>query len=219
MKKQIQTIEIPLEIKAASAAGKIEGYGAIFGVEDAGGDTIAPGAFTASIAKTKADGRPLPMLWGHNPTDPVGSWHEFAEDAKGLFVKGQALVETTRGRDTLAFVKAGVISGLSIGYRTLVDEIDREGDTRTIKEAELWEVSLVTFPMQSDARVLDVKALTGMTERDIERVLRDGGFSAREAKAVISRCADLGGARDAHANRETARIDLAAERLLGAMRS
>lgn len=217
---KIKRLEVDLEIKSASDAGEIVGYGSVYGVEDKGGDIVAPGAFSKSLEALRGKGRSVPMLWQHDPGDPVGVWEEIKEDSRGLHMKGRALTDTTRGRDAVAFLKAKAISGLSIGFKTLVEDMDRKTGVRTIKEGELWEVSLVTFPMNDDARVMSVKAddVASMTEREIERALRDAGLSAREAKAVVSQCMNLGAQRDAAAIKEAALAEDKARRLLAAIR-
>ena len=92
------------------------------------------------------------MLWQHDPAQPIGVWDEVREDERGLFVKGRILTEVERGREAVALIEAGAIDGLSIGYRTLRSVKDGKGGRR-LSELELWEVSLVTFPMLPDARV------------------------------------------------------------------
>jgi HK97 family phage prohead protease len=57
-----------------------------------------------------------------------------------------------RAREAAALIAAGAIDGLSIGYRTVKATKDERG-RRRLDELELWEVSLVTFPMLPDARV------------------------------------------------------------------
>ena len=92
------------------------------------------------------------MLWQHDPAQPIGVWDEVREDAKGLWVKGRILTDVARGREAAALIGAGAIDGLSIGYRTVKSRKDDKGG-RLLSELELWEVSLVTFPMLPDARV------------------------------------------------------------------
>jgi hypothetical protein len=92
------------------------------------------------------------MLWQHDPAQPIGVWDEVREDASGLFVKGRILTEVEKGREAVALLAAGAIDGLSIGYRTLKAQRDGKGQ-RLLAEVELWEVSLVTFPMLPEARV------------------------------------------------------------------
>ena len=130
----------------------ISGYASLFGVRDQGGDVVAPGAYARSLSALAAKGRKVRMLWQHDPTLPIGIWDEVREDGRGLYVKGRILVDVARGREAAALLAAGAMDGLSIGYRTLRAERDGKGQ-RLLAELELWEVSLVTFPMLPDARV------------------------------------------------------------------
>lgn len=133
-----------------SEGAVVSGYASLFGLRDQGGDVVAKGAYTASLAAAK--GRAVKMLWQHDPTQPIGVWDEVREDATGLFVKGRILTAVDRGREAAALLEAGAIDGLSIGYRTVKSTRDDKGN-RVLSELELWEVSLVTFPMQAEARV------------------------------------------------------------------
>ncbi|WP_312528752.1 HK97 family phage prohead protease [Paracoccus sp. (in: a-proteobacteria)] len=140
----------------------IEGYASLFGLSDQGGDTVRAGAFAASLARLRQKGERVRMLWQHDPTRPIGVWDEIHEDAKGLWVKGRLLPEVAQAREAAALIAAGAIDGLSIGYRTVSAEragIEGADKSRAVKgrriltELDLWEVSLVTFPMLPDARV------------------------------------------------------------------
>ena len=126
----------------------ISGYASLFGKSDQGGDTVEKGAYGASLAK----GRGVKMLWQHDPTQPIGVWDEVREDATGLWVKGRLLTDVAKGREAASLIAAKAIDGLSIGYRTVKARKDDKGG-RLLSELELWEVSLVTFPMLPDARV------------------------------------------------------------------
>ena len=130
----------------------VEGYASLFGRRDQGGDTVAKGAYAASLKALGTAGRRVKMLWQHDPAQPIGVWDDVREDATGLYVKGRILTEVEKGREAAALLTAGAIDGLSIGYRTLRAEKDAKG-RRILSELELWEVSLVTFPMLPDARV------------------------------------------------------------------
>lgn len=147
-----------LEVKFAGGAPRlsegyvIEGYASLFGLTDQGGDAVVPGAFSASLKRLSARGDKVRMLWQHDPTRPIGVWDEIAEDEKGLWVKGRLLPEVAQAREAAALIEAGAIEGLSIGYRTIRAERDRKGQ-RALAEVELWEVSLVTFPMLPEAKV------------------------------------------------------------------
>jgi HK97 family phage prohead protease len=131
---------------------RVEGYASLFGKRDQGGDVVQQGAYAASLLRLTTQGRAVKMLWQHDPTQPIGVWDEVREDAVGLWVKGRILPEVDKGREAVALLAAGAIDGLSIGYRTVRAERDGKGQ-RLLSELELWEVSLVTFPMLPEARV------------------------------------------------------------------
>lgn len=130
----------------------ISGYASLFGLTDQGNDVVDAGAYSASLGRGLQKNRTVKMLWQHDPTQPIGVWDEVREDAKGLWVKGRILTDVAKGREAAALIEAGAIDGLSIGYRTVKSSKDGAGK-RHLSELELWEVSLVTFPMLPDARV------------------------------------------------------------------
>jgi HK97 family phage prohead protease len=170
---------LSLEWKADDQ-GMIEGYGSVFDVVDQGGDIIAPGAFRQSLAS----GRKVKMLYQHDPSSVVGVWNTLEEDGKGLRVAGKLLTSVKAGAEAYEYVKAGAIDGLSIGYRT-VKSMDRNGK-RVIMQAELWEVSLVTFPMNEMARIDAVKAAE-MSRDEIERMLTlRAGLSRSVARKLLA---------------------------------
>ncbi|MEL6840856.1 MAG: HK97 family phage prohead protease [Pseudomonadota bacterium] len=126
----------------------ISGYASLFGKADQCGDVVERGAYVASLAR----GHGVKMLWQHDPAQPIGVWDEVREDDRGLWVKGRLLTDVAKGREAASLIGAGAIDGLSIGYRTVKARKDDKGN-RLLSELELWEVSLVTFPMLPDARV------------------------------------------------------------------
>ncbi|SLN46096.1 Caudovirus prohead protease [Roseovarius albus] len=130
----------------------IEGYASRFDDRDRGGDIVQPGAYAGSLERLRAEGRQVKMLWQHDPAQPIGVWDEVREDAKGLYVKGRLLENVAKAREAAALIAARAIDGLSIGYRTVKAVKDDKG-ARLLQELELWEVSLVTFPMLPSARV------------------------------------------------------------------
>jgi HK97 family phage prohead protease len=132
--------------------GRIEGYASLFGEPDQSGDVVERGAFAASLRALQGSGRRVKFLWQHDPATPIGVWTEVAEDTCGLRVAGQILPGVARGADAIALIAAGAIDGLSIGYRTIRAAPNHETAGRTLSEIELWEVSLVTFPMLPAAR-------------------------------------------------------------------
>lgn len=175
---------VKLELKAGSQ-GAVEGYASRFGEIDNGGDSVAPGAFKASLDALTDSQRRVKMLWQHDPSQPIGVWDTVSEDQTGLFVKGRILTDVAKGRETLALIENGAVDGLSIGYRTIRAERGAEGQ-RVLKELELWEVSVVTFPMQQSARIDAAKAV-GLTKVDLERVLmHDAGLTRTVARRLMA---------------------------------
>ena len=161
---------------------RIEGYASVFNLADQGGDVVMPGAYTAALRRLAESGRQVKMLWQHDPAQPIGVWEEVREDGTGLHVKGRLLTEVARGREAAALIAAGAIDGLSIGYRTRQAERSAEGH-RLLKELELWEVSLVTFPMLPEARV-GAKGDAPDAD-DLERALAEALTRARQDLADL----------------------------------
>ncbi len=151
----------------------IEGYASLFGLTDGGGDVVAKGAYAGSLGRLGTSGIRVKMLWQHDPAQPIGVWDTVREDERGLWVRGRILRDVARGREAAALIEAGAIDGLSIGYRTLKAVRDKEG-RRRLEEVELWEVSLVTFPMLAEARVgAKGDAPLGPAAFDLAAALRD----------------------------------------------
>ncbi|MEG8220124.1 phage major capsid protein [Sphingomonas sp. HH69] len=148
-----------LEVKfATDEAGTLTGYASVFeGEPDSYGDVIARGAFTRSLAEHKAAGSAPLLLWQHDPSEPIGVWLALREDATGLHVTGKLILETRRGQEAYALLKAGALNGLSIGFRTRASE-RRNGGGRVLQDLELIEISLVSIPAATRARVTGVKA-------------------------------------------------------------
>lgn len=157
------------------------GYASLFGAVDQGGDIVEPGAYTKSLATLKSTGRRVKMLWQHDAREPIGIWDEVREDDKGLWVKGRLLDSVARGREASALIEAGAIDGLSIGYRTTKATKNTKGQ-RLLTELELWEVSLVTFPMLPSARVSE-KSETA----DLDATLRNMAAAFEDARADLAR--------------------------------
>lgn len=185
---ELELKSLPLEVKAIEESGTFEGYVAAFGNVDDWSDVIEPGAFKKSLAAhKKAKSKPA-LLWQHDRKQPLGTWEDMKEDDTGLLAKGNLLVhDVYRAKEAYALLKAGAISGLSIGYWARDYSIDQKTGIRTLKEIELIEASLVTFPANGRARVTGVKSADIKTIREFEAFLRDaGGFSANEAKRIAS---------------------------------
>ena len=186
----MKRVDATFAIKSLTDDGSVSGYASVFDVEDAYKDVIIPGAFSATLEKWNEKKRFPPMLWQHKTDVPIGLYTTMVEDSHGLYVEGRFITETTSGRDAYLLAKAGVVNGMSIGYQTVADEYDSKKDVRILKQVDLWEVSLVTFPANSAAVVGEVRAAMNQEEpptiRMIETVLRDAGLSKTQAKALLA---------------------------------
>lgn len=175
-----------LEIKEISDAGEFEGYGAVFGNVDNGGDVLVSGCFSNSLIKVPAER--VKMLWQHDPSSVIGKFTEMREDAKGLWCAGRLNLKIQKAAEAYELLKDGSIDGMSIGYRTTKDEVDRAMGVRRLLAVDLMEISIVTFPMNGNALVQRVKSGDLPTEREIEELLtRDAGLSSKMAKAFIAK--------------------------------
>ena len=135
--------------------GRVEGYASLFGEIDQARDMVMPGAFADTL---KARGiRRIPMLFQHDPAEPVGIWSELREDHRGLYARGRLIPDVERARELLSLVKAGAVDGLSIGFRTVKGRVDPRTRIRRLYAVDLWEISIVTFPLLAGARVRAVK--------------------------------------------------------------
>ncbi|MEA2956951.1 MAG: uncharacterized protein QOJ58_2451, partial [Alphaproteobacteria bacterium] len=135
--------------------GAIEGYASLFGEVDQARDMVMPGAFTQTLKQRGL--RKIPMLFQHDPSEPVGVWLDLAEDWRGLKARGRLIPDVMRARELLSLLKAGAVDGLSIGYRTVRGQIDPKTRVRRLYQVDLWEISIVTFPLLNGARVSAVK--------------------------------------------------------------
>lgn len=186
-----QRLDVPLKLKSVSDSGEFEGYGSVFGVKDCFDDIVVPGAFTKSLSLWREKGSLPAMLWQHDMQEPIGIYTEMKEDEVGLFVRGRLLIDDDPlAKRAHAHMKAGSLTGLSIGYALKDYEYDRTKEAFLLKEIDLWEVSPVTFPANDEARVSDVKSSFARGEmpspKSIERVLRDVGLSKSQAKAFMA---------------------------------
>jgi len=176
--------------------GTVEGYASLFGEIDQARDMMMRGAFAATL-KTRGLRR-IPMLFQHDPAEPVGVWLELREDHRGLWARGRLIPEVARAKELLALVRAGAVDGLSIGFRTARARIDPRTRIRRLIAVELWEISIVTFPLLTGARVQAVKQATSQgklshvrtrAEREWARMLstRYGqNRAAMQARAAMS---------------------------------
>lgn len=183
------TLTVSLEIKSLEGR-EFSGHGSVFGNEDLGGDIVLPGAFKRSLAQHKANGALPQMFWMHDPSRVPGKWLDMAEDKRGLAVKG-VLADTDLGNEIHTLLKMEAVRGLSIGYVTKDQDFDDDGN-RLLKEVDLWEVSVVSLPMNPLAQVAHVKSgLSARGEyvptiREIERIWRDAGCSKAVARKMVA---------------------------------
>jgi len=181
-KKLFNLAEVKFAASDDPATKAFAGYGAVFGNTDSYGDVIAPGAFKKSL---KSGAKPLMFLNHDMFSLPIGLWTGLEEDDFGLKVAGE-FIDTQVGRDTYLASKAGAITGLSIGYiptEVAYGKVGTEEPARTIKSLDLIEISVVTIPANSKARIVDVKSMT--SPEDFERELVRLGMNVAEAKSFL----------------------------------
>ncbi len=162
--------------------GVFEGYASLFGVADLGKDVVMSGAFADSLARRGACG--IRMLWQHDPGEPIGRWLAVTEDARGLHVRGRLNLAVERAREIHALMREGAVDGLSIGFRVERARAERPTGLRRLEKLDLWEISLVTFPMLPTARVSSVKREMSAPSVRTEGV-RDLAARMREAAARL----------------------------------
>lgn len=185
---KVKYLHAALTIKAVSGHS-FEGYASVFGNIDSDREAIAKGAFAHSLEDHSKAGRKVPILWQHDHYEPIGVWEELVEDEHGLYGKGVLTKGVRKADEAHLLMKAGALTGISIGFVPITYEIDEEEGLVTYTDVDLWEASPVTFPANSEARVTDVKARLqagDLTKTEFERFLRDAGMGRKQAQAVIA---------------------------------
>lgn len=192
----VQKLNVSLEVKSLDNR-EFDGHGSVFKNIDLGGDIVMPGAFKRSLAEHRKAGSLPQMFWMHDPSRVPGKWLEMSEDARGLAVKG-VLAETDLGNEIHTLLKMEAVRGLSIGYMTRDQDFDDDGN-RLIKEADLWEVSVVSLPMNPLAQVAHVKSRLSAegvyvpTPREFENQFRRMGCSKQISRRLVSMIFDTSG--------------------------
>ena len=154
--REYKSFKFALENPGDDESGEFSGYAAVFGNEDSGHDVIQKGAFAKTITE---DFDRIKILSQHESYAlPIGKPLELREDDKGLFIKGK-ISNTEKGREILTLMRDGVLNELSIGYDATEFEFDSKTGIRYLKEIKLWEVSIVTWAMNDQAKIDDVKSL------------------------------------------------------------
>lgn len=187
----MKTKSFPLEIKEITEVGEFSGYLSVFGNVDVYREMVMPGAFIDSLQKWAAKGRLPPILWQHDHSKPIGPFTVMQEDSNGLYVEGKLLIDRVQqAREAYELIKEKVIAGMSIGFQTIAEELDKENRLRRLTKINLWEGSIVTFPANEAAEVNAVKGLLTAgnlpTEREFEDFLREAGFSKSQATAITN---------------------------------
>lgn len=172
---------VPLDLKQIGEDGEFEGYLSTFGNVDRGADMVMPGAFRRTLAEKKLN--QIKLLRDHDTSQVIGKWIDMAEDDRGLKVRGKLFAGMVQlATETLALMREGALDAMSIGYRTVKAQWDEQSGVRKLLDLDLWEGSIVTFPMNELATVDAVKG--HLTITDIERILREGGAPSAFAKLV-----------------------------------
>ncbi|HEY0301308.1 MAG TPA: HK97 family phage prohead protease [Rhizomicrobium sp.] len=162
MRPRLARTNTPARIDALGRF-EFEGYASLFGVADGAGDVVAPGAFTRSLRRRPPER--VRLLYQHFAHEPLGVWEEIKEDRKGLYVRGRLNAEVERAQEVASLIAQGALDGLSIGFRTI--RARRDAATRTLLEIELWEISVVTFPLLAQSTVTAIGA-----KSDLSRLIR-----------------------------------------------
>lgn len=183
--------DIPFECKADPKAREFEGYASTFGNVDRGRDVVMPGAFAETIEKDFKAGR-IKVMWMHS--EPLGVPLAMQEDSKGLFVRGR-VSQTSLGKDAMTLMEDGVVDRMSIGYQVEKEE-ERDDGVRELQQLKLMEFSPVLFPMNEQADISGVKVMVRAVEtaegrKDLERLLRQSGFSRQGATLFVAKARDL----------------------------
>lgn len=189
---KLKNLEVPLEIKEFDAeTGVFEGYGNVANFKDFASDVTMNGAFQKSLQKHESKGTMPALLYQHQRDKPIGVWTEVKEDEHGLYVKGKLTKGVQLADETHLLMKDGALSGLSIGYMVVEEEYDRETKTNYLKEVDLREISVVTFPCNDESRISTIKSVLAdngiPSKKDLENSLRDAGFSRTQAKGFLSK--------------------------------
>lgn len=184
-----ETKFVPVETDGIRLDGHFSGYASLFGKVDQGNDVVMPGAFKKSLENRKSSD--IRMLFQHDPDQPIGVWKQISEDPKGLYVEGQITRGVKRGEEVLELMRGGALDGLSIGFRTKQARTNPRTKVRHIIAADLWEISVVTFPLLEGARINAVKSSVSPyrkpTMRELEKWLtRDAGLSRRDARRMMA---------------------------------
>jgi HK97 family phage prohead protease len=188
-KIEYKTFEFKIgDVEERENEGVIEGYASTFGNIDLGLDVVDKGAFKKTIKDSK--GR-VPILADHSPYDQIGWNEEAKEDATGLWVRGALDLNVQKAKERYSLskkaLKLGAKMGLSIGYMTITAEPNRDNPrVRHLKELKLFEYSLVTFPMNTEAMVTAAKSIGAIDKaRVLIEQLKSQGVSLKDLEIAL----------------------------------
>lgn len=176
-----------LNLCTADEEGTFEGHAAIFGKLNSFDEVVVPGAFKKTL-KSRSKHK-VKMLRQHQQSAIIGVWEELREDSEGLFVRGRLLTEIQSAKETLILLKAKALDGLSIGFRTVIEEFDHKKKITNLMEIDLFEISLVAIPSQAAALITSVREMSPeeiTTKTDLEKALRNAGFSTSTSKYITA---------------------------------
>jgi HK97 family phage prohead protease len=208
----VQIKNQPVKIKAGPDAGLAEGqftaYASVFGNRDSYGDVVMPGAFANTLAEWKASGNPIPLLFGHNMSDPdfnIGSVVKAEEDDHGLLVTAQLDLENPKAMQTYRMLKGGRVNQMSYAYDVVDGGNGTVGgeDVYELRDLKLYEVSVVTIGANQETEVLAVKSAAEalVSEAKAGRVLAqkhiDSLRNAQEAIGAVIAAAEADQEKDA----------------------
>lgn len=192
---EIKNISFEIKAEDVDDSGKFKGFGSTFGGDpDSYGDIVEKGSFANTIKNNGYGGLGIKQLWQHNWNQPIGVWEQLSESSKGLAVIGQLTLGVRQADEALLLLKSGAINAMSIGFNTIearsaTEDERKKGISRFIKEVELFEISLVTFPANTRAKITQVKSAIecATNMRELEDELSKF-LSGRAAKYVASLC-------------------------------
>lgn len=211
--KQLDLSDVELKFDEQTENGTFSGYASKFNSVDLAGDTILPGAFTKALEKIGT----LPIFFNHDSNDvPIGKYTKVEQNARGLKVEGELLLDIPKAKNVYAAMKAGVVTGLSIGFTVQKGgyEEKEDGSGFIYKDIDtLREISICTYPCEPKAQITAVKSEDVeqlKTVRDFENFLRDSGFSKTVAQAIVSKAKKVfaDDLRDSEAKAKAQEIDV-----------
>lgn len=143
----IKNQQFNLTIKTRSTGdATICGYASVYGETDNDNEIVCFGAFA------EVENREVKLLWQHDQSKPIGVITKIKEDNYGLYIEADINIKTQYGQEAVALIEQGAVNGLSIGFKIINSKYDKEG-IRNILSAELYEISVVTFPANEKASI------------------------------------------------------------------